>query len=105
MLLQDYIPTLPSSSAELFLVVGSILCTILLMYSVFVEQEHRQDIIRLLGSGGLFWYAYYTNSLIFMIAMAGVGIASAVEFIEIYLGLHKHSPEDLKRYKKMWRIK
>jgi hypothetical protein len=105
MLLYDIIPTLPASPSEWFILLGGILCSILLMYAVFIEQEHRQDLMRLLGTGGLFWYAVYINNLIFMIAMAGIAIASAIEFVEIYLGLHKHGPEDLKRYKKMWRMK
>lgn len=105
MLLENIFPTLPSGLGATYLIVGGIVCTILLIYSIFVEQEHRSDLMRLLGAAGLFWYADYINNVIFMIAMGGIAVASAVEFIEIYLGLHKHSQEDLKRYKKMWRVK
>lgn len=104
MLLESLIPTLPTSLAEIFIFVGAYLGIIFLVYSVFIEQEHRQDIIRMLGSGGLLIYAIYLDNLIFIIAMGAVGLASLIEFIEIATGLHKHSPEDLKRYKKLWRI-
>lgn len=74
---------------------------IMLTYAVFVEAEHRRDLIRILGAGSLCVYALYIGNLFFTIAMGGVFLASLVEFIEIYLGLHKHSKEDLDRYKKM----
>lgn len=81
-------------------VVGA-LGAVLLTYSMFVEAEHRRDLIRITGAGCLAVYALYIGNLLFTIAMGGVFIAALVEFIEIYLGLHKHSKEDLDRYKKM----
>lgn len=74
---------------------------ILLIYGVFLEQEKRQDLIKMLGAFCLLIYAIYTGDKLFMAAMGGLSLASLIEFVEIYTGLHKHSPEDLKRYKKM----
>lgn len=105
MLLESLLPTLPTSPAEIFIYVGAYMGIIFLVYSVFIEQERRQDLIRLLGAGGLLIYAIYLQNSIFIIAMGAVAAATLIEFIEILLGLHKHSPEDLKRYKKMWRNK
>ena len=104
-LLSGYLPNLATTWQAAFLYVGAILGIILMTYSILVEQEHRQDIIRLLGAGGLLVYAIYIRDLFFIIAMAAVAIMSLIEFIEIYLGLHKHSPEDLKKYKALWRTK
>lgn len=105
LLLIDLIPHIPNGWQEAFLVVGAVLGAIMLVYAVFIEQEHRQDIIRMLGAGGLFVYALYIHDAFFAIAMGAVALASAVEFAEIMLGLHKHGPEDLKRYKQLWHIK
>ncbi len=104
MLLESIIPHLPTSLAEIFIYVGAYLGVVFMIYSVFIEQEHRQDIIRILGSGGLLIYAMYIDNLLFIIAMAGIGLASLIEFVEILIGLHKHSKEDLKKYKTLWRI-
>ncbi|OGH66478.1 MAG: hypothetical protein A3J66_04305 [Candidatus Magasanikbacteria bacterium RIFCSPHIGHO2_02_FULL_47_14] len=105
MLLEGLFPTLPSGPQQLFIVLSAGLCIILLVYSVFIEKEHRQDLIRLLGTGGLFWYALYINNFVFALAMGALGLASLIEFLEIMFGLHTHSPEDLQQYKTLWRIK
>ncbi len=101
MLLESLIPHLPTSLAETWIFVGAGLCIILLVYAVFIEKENRQDLVRLIGTGGLLVYAVYIDNLIFTIAMGAIAVASLVEFVEISMGLHKHSPEDLARYKKM----
>jgi hypothetical protein len=101
MLLQSLIPNLPTSLTELFVYVVAYLGAILLVYGLFLEIERRQDLVFALGSAGLFVYALYINNLIFMIAMGGLFLASVIEFTEIIFGLHKHNPEDLKRYKKL----
>lgn len=103
-LLIDLIPSLPATWGNAFLVMSAAVGTVLLVYAVFIEQEYRQDIIRMLGAGGLFVYALAIENVFFMIAMGAVALASAIEFVEIMMGLHKHNKEDLKRYKKMWRI-
>jgi len=105
MLLESLIPYLPTSLAETWIFVGAGLCITLLVYAIFIEKEHRQDLIRFVGTGGLLVYAIYIDNLIFTIAMGAIAIASLIEFVEILTGLHKHSPEDLKRYKKMTRTK
>lgn len=101
----SYIPTMPTTIGETFLILGAFLGIVLLVYAVFIEQEHRQDIVRMLGAGGLLAYAIYIENIIFIIGMSAVALASLIEFIEILAGLHKHGKEDLKRYKNMWRLK
>lgn len=100
MLLESIIPQLPETQAETIIYVTAALGAVLLAYAVFVEIEHRSDLMRALGAGGLFVYALYINNVLFMIAMGGVFVASVVEFIEIYLGLHRHSRADLAEFKK-----
>lgn len=104
MLLQSLFPSIPSDPIQIMLGVVALLGVVLLTYSVFLEQENRRDLVLFIGAACLFVYALVHKNTIFMLAMAGLCIASLIEFTEIYLGLHKHSPEDLKRYKKMWRI-
>lgn len=101
MLLESILPTIPTSPIDIIIHVVAILGCILLAYSVFLEQERRQDLVKLLGACSLLVYALSIKNIIFSIAMGGVAITSAIEFIEIYIGLHKHSPEDLKKYKNM----
>ncbi|PIY92131.1 MAG: hypothetical protein CO030_01975 [Candidatus Magasanikbacteria bacterium CG_4_9_14_0_2_um_filter_42_11] len=105
MLLETFMPYLPSSVAETWIFVGAGISILFLVYAVFIEKEHRQDLIRLIGTGGLLIYAIYIHNVIFTVAMAALAVASLVEFVEIMLGLHKHSPEDLQRYKTFVRTK
>jgi hypothetical protein len=104
MFLESFIPVLPSSLGEISIYVSAYIGIIFLVYAVFIEQEHRQDIIRMLGAGGILVYAIHIQNSIIIIAMAALALASLIEFLEILFGLHKHSKEDLKKYKKMWRI-
>ena len=101
MLLQSLLPFLPMSLSETMVSVVAGLGAILLVYSIFLEIERRQDIVMFIGAACLFVYALFIGNKIFMVATAGLGIASLVEFLEIYFGLHKHSPEDLKKYKNL----
>lgn len=101
MLLETIIPNLPVSFTELWIYLVAFLGAIMITYAIFLEIEKRQDLVFAVGSYCLFIYALYINNNIFTIAMLGLFLASCVEFIEIYVGLHKHSPEDLKRYKNM----
>jgi len=101
MLLEKLIPFIPLSLSQLsFDIVGG-LGAVLIVYGIFLELERRQDLVFAVGAYCLFVYALYIGSNLFAVAMLGFFLASAVEFIEIYVGLHKHSPEDLKRYKRM----
>ncbi len=100
MLLESFIPNLPQNNIETLVYIVAVLGIILLVYAIFVEAEHRRDLIRIVGAGSLFVYALYIQNILFMVAMGGVCLASAIEFVEIYLGLHKHSKEDLEQYKK-----
>lgn len=99
MLLEKYFPYLPISLVETLIYIVAGIGAVMLVYSVFLEVERRQDLVMFIGAACLFVYALYIGNMIFMIAMAGLGLASGIEFIEILVGLHKHSPEDLKRYK------
>lgn len=94
-------PHLPTNTTETIVFVVGCLGGILLPYAVFLEKERRQDLIMAIGAACLLVYSVYQGNIIFSISMAGLFLASLVEFGEIYFGLHKHSPEDLKRYKAM----
>ncbi|OGH64278.1 MAG: hypothetical protein A2821_01775 [Candidatus Magasanikbacteria bacterium RIFCSPHIGHO2_01_FULL_41_23] len=102
MLLEKILPYLPVSSLPetlVYVVAGAGI--VFLTYGIFLEVERRQDLVLLLGACCLIVYALYIRNLIFTLAMAGIAIGSLIEFLEIYFGLHKHSPEDLERYKKL----
>lgn len=101
MLLDKFLPYLPLSLPEILIYVVAGLGAIMLTYAVFLEVERRQDLAMLIGAACLFVYALYIENYIFMIGMAGLGIGSAIEFGEILFGLHKHSHEDLKKYKNL----
>jgi len=101
MLLEFLFPQLPSSLSETLVFIVACLGGILLSYAVFVEKERRQDLIIMLGAGCLFVYALYIKNVIFSIAMGGFFLCSLIEFVEILVGLHKHHPEELKKYKAM----
>lgn len=101
MLLDKFFPYLPLTISEILIYVVAGLGAIMLTYAVFLEVERRQDLAMLIGAACLFVYALYIGNYIFMIGMAGLGIGSAIEFGEILFGLHKHSHEDLKKYKNL----
>lgn len=101
MLLQSLLPIIPVGTTETLIFVVGLLGALLLPYAVFLEKERRQDLVVVVGAACLFVYALYHRHIIFSIAMGGLFLAATVEFAEIYLGLHKHSPEDLKKYKAM----
>lgn len=101
MLLESLLPNIPTTPINIIVIIVAILGAILLSYGVFLEQERRQDLVKLVGATCLCVYAIYIENAIFIIAMGGLALASAVEFTEIFLGLHKHNKEDLKKYKKL----
>ena len=98
MLLESWWPQLPASSTELLLLIVAALGAALVIYSQFVEAEHRRDLIRMLGAAALFVYALSIWNWIFIIVTAGIFIAALIEFVEIYMGIHKHTREDIKEY-------
>lgn len=98
MLLEWCIPELPCTEAAVIYIVAG-LGAIMLVYGVFLEDERRQDLVTMIGALALLVYALYIKSTLFAVAMGGLALASLVEFVEIYIGLHKHSPENLKKYK------
>ena len=97
--LENLFPYLPATLTETLVYVVACMGIILLVYSIFLETERRQDLLMLLGAACLLVYALFIGNWIFSLAMAGVAIAALIEFIEIYTGLHRHRPEDLKRYR------
>jgi hypothetical protein len=105
MLLESVFPELPTGLGEIFLLLSGILGMILVIYSQFVEAEHRRDIIRFLGSGGLLAYSIYISNLVFILLSVGIGIAALVEWVEIYLGYHRHTPHEIKEYIKKYKKK
>lgn len=100
---EQFITRMPNSFSEHLIYMAAIIGIILLVYAVFIEKEHREDLIRSLGAGCLLSYAIYIQNTIFIIAMAAVCLASLIELIEIMFGLHKHHKEDFTRFKRLWR--
>lgn len=92
---------LPPFFPDLLIQIVAVLGAILVIYSQFVEAEFRRDLIRAVGALAVFVYAAFISNNIFMILSAGIFMAAAVEFVEIYLGLHKHEKKDIEKYKKM----
>ncbi|EKE07448.1 MAG: hypothetical protein ACD_18C00083G0003 [uncultured bacterium] len=105
MFLNNLFPNLPTSTIELMIYIVAALGSVLITYAVFLEVERRQDLVFFVGASCLFVYALYIDNMVFMIASAGLGLASLVEFIEIYLGLHKHDRNELKRVKNLGKNK
>lgn len=77
------------SLTQILIYVVAVVGAILLTYSVFLEAERRQDLVCIIGSLCMLPYAIWINNLIFILAMAGIAIASAIEFAEIIMGKHK----------------
>ena len=100
-LLQNCIPTVPSDTLNPIVMVVGALGGVLLVYSVFIERENRQDLIRVVGGLAMMVYALSIQNMLFIVVMAAIAVTSAIEFIEIYLGLHKHAPHELGRLKKL----
>lgn len=98
------LPELPASLPEIIVYVSAYIGIVLLAYAIFIEQEHRQDLVRSVGAAGLLSYGILIENGIIVFAMAVIILFSFIEFIEIILGLHTHNKEDLKKYKKLWRI-
>lgn len=101
MLLSNIFPNLPTSPIDQLTLIVGILGGILVVYSQFVEAEHRRDLIRLIGALSLAVYTITTGNLIFLLTTVGIALAALTEFIEIYLGIHKHSREDIRAYFKI----
>ncbi len=62
--------------------------TILLSYSVFLEEERRQDLVCGIGALAILPYCIWTNNFLFIITMLGIAITSFIKFVEIALGKH-----------------
>lgn len=104
MFFTNIFPNLPSTPLETLVFVHLGVGIFLLFYATFVELEHRQDLIRILGAAAVLLYAIVHMNTALIWVSGAIFLGSAIQFTEILLGLHKHSPEDLKRYQKMWRI-
>ncbi len=104
MFLSNLFPTLPSSPLDTIIYLHLGIGIFLLFYATFVELEHRQDLIRILGAAAVLLYAVVHMNKALIWVSSAIFLGSAIQFTEILLGLHKHGPEDLKRYQKMWRL-
>ena len=87
--LPSILQSLPWATITTIVNVVAILGAILVTYAIFLKTEKRQDITLFIGSSCLLIYALYINNKIFALAMAGLMIASFIEFVEIIIGLHK----------------
>jgi len=105
MFLTSLFPTLPTGPLDTLVYAHLGVGIFLLFYATFVELEHRQDLIRILGAAAILLYALVHGNVALTWVSGAIFLGSSIQFVEILLGLHKHSPEDLKRYQKMWRIK
>ncbi len=102
MLFETWLPYLPTSSlTETLIYVVAVLGAVLLTYGIFLDVEKRQDLVMVIGAGCLLVYSLFIHNWIFSAAMIGIAIASATEFIEIYLGIHKHDPAMWAELKKL----
>lgn len=68
----------------------AVLGVILVVYSQFVEAEHRRDLIRMVGAAAVLVYALSIENWIFIALAGGIGLAAFIEFVEIKTGRHKH---------------
>lgn len=97
MLLENILPIFPQSIMGISMAILGIICTFFVVYGLFLETEKRQDIFFMIGFFGLFVYAIFISSPIFVIMTLGMFMASSIELIEIIVGIHKHEKYDLKR--------
>jgi C4-dicarboxylate transporter len=91
------IPEMPL--LDLVISVVGIIGAVLITYAIFLEAERRQDAVLLLGGICLLVYALFIGNTIFSVAMGGLVIASLFELVEIMIGIHKHGPKMLEKYK------
>lgn len=101
MFLDSCSPNILNCLPDILIYVSAILGAVLVIYSQFVEAEFRRDLIRAIGAAGVLVYALFIWNKIFILLSAGIFLAAAIEFIEIYFGLHKHKHTDIEQYKKM----
>lgn len=97
MLLQNLLPNLSTDINTIIIHIIAIIGIILLIYAVFLETEKRQDVVFIISGICLFIYALFINNLVFMLATAGITLASLIEFVEILLGIHKDTKYGLKK--------
>lgn len=69
------------------------------IYGVFLEKEKRRDLVFIVGGVCLFIYSLWIRNKIFALAMGGFALASTIEFIEIYLGHHRHNKQLVEDFK------
>ncbi len=91
-------PNINWSVWDVILTVVALLGAILITYAVFLEVERRRDAIFMLGGMGLLVYALWIGNTVFIIAMAGLVVGSAIEFVEIVLGRHVHGVKIVEKY-------
>jgi hypothetical protein len=84
MLFETLIPALPTDTITMIVDIVAFVGTIMVIYSQFVEIEHRRDLIRLIGALAVGVYALTMHNAIFSLLAFGIALAAATEFIEIY---------------------
>jgi hypothetical protein len=100
MFLESLIPVIPNGPMELSIFAVSILGMILLIYSQFLESLRRKDLVRMIGALCLFIYAVWDNmNIIFMLTFGGIFFSSLIEFVEIFMGIHREKDHDVAKYK------
>ncbi len=101
MLLENFLPQLPQTNLEWFIVLLGIVGSIMVIYSQFLSALNRRDLVRAVGSFSVFVYAYWLGDYIFILLSLGFFIATTIEFIEIYLGYHRSEEPQVKSYKEV----
>lgn len=101
MLLEGWIPQLPTTNLEWFIIFLGVAGAVLVIYSQFLTALNRRDLVRAVGSFSVFVYAYWLGDYIFILLSLGFFLASTIEFIEIYLGFHRSEETQVKKYKEI----
>lgn len=101
MFLESLIPRIPTGPMELSIFAVSILGMILIIYSQFLESLRRKDLIRMIGAICLAIYAVWDDmNIIFLLTFIGISVTSLIEFVEIYLGIHREKDHDVVKYRR-----
>lgn len=102
MFLESLIPQIPNGPLELSIFAVSILGMIMIIYSQFLESLRRKDLVRMIGAICLAIYAVWDDmNIIFLLTFVGISVTSLIEFIEVYMGIHREKDHDAIRYKRV----
>ncbi len=93
MFLETLLPSLPTTAMEVYMYVGGMLGTILLVYSIFIETEYRSDIMRAVGALLLLSYTLLIPNYFLSFTFGVVALGSLIEAVEIHFGWLKKTEE------------